>query len=104
MIKKLTLIFVAIFLFLFLLSITYNVEFENCTIEEAIKIAQEYVKINNKDTFVNTITNFEVPTVEIINEKYYKVTFNYPLERFTSPYDVYINCKTGKCYGRKLKY
>ena len=101
MVKKIILIFAITFIFIFLL---LDIETENCTTEEAIKIAQEYVKINNKDAFVNTITNFEVPTVELIDEKYYKVTFNYPLERFTSPYDVYINCRTGKCYGRKLKY
>lgn len=121
MIKKLTLIFIAIFIIIFLLFTTYNIETKNCTKEEALNIAQTYVKANNKETFVNTITNFEVPTIEVVyidklvthnagrenvirNKECYKVTFNYPLDIFTSPYDVYVNCSDGKCYGSTLKY
>lgn len=104
MLKKLTLIFITTFIIIFSISVIYNVENKICTKEDAIKIAQEYVTTNNKETFVNTITNFECPEIEIIDKKYYKVTFNYPLEIFTSPYDVYVDCRTGKCYGTTLKY
>jgi len=119
MIKKFTLIFIVIFIVSIL--IIYNVETKNCTEQDVIKIAQEYIKNNNKEAFVSTITNFESPKVELLyidrlviynsgkknvikNKECYKVTFNYPLEMFTSPYDVYINSKNGKCYGSTLKY
>ena len=121
MVKKLILIFITIFLFILLIFIICNVETRNCTKEEAIRIAQQYVKDHNKEAFVNTITNFDVPTVELIyidklvthnagkekiikNKECYKVTFNYPLDLFVGPYDVYVDCSNGKCYGTTLKY
>ena len=121
MVKKIVFAFAIIFLIIFSISSFFNVKNNTCTTEEAIKIAQEYVKSNNKDTFVNTITNFDVPKVELLhidklvtynagkentikNKECYKVTFNYPLDLFVGPYDVYIEYNNGKCYGATLKY
>ena len=121
MVKKLIFAFITIFFIMFLIPGFYNAENKVCTEKEAIKIAQEYVKSNNKEAFVNTITNFDSPTAEveyierlvthnegienvIRNKECYKVTFNYPLEKFTGPYEVYINYNNGKCYGATIKY
>lgn len=116
MAKKLILIIV----FLFVIFVICNVETEICTKEEAISIAQVYVKANNKEKFVNTITNFDSPKVEVVyidrlvthnegkenvirDKECYKVIFAYPLDLFAGPYDVYINYSTGKCYGSPSK-
>ena len=120
MVKKLLLISVISFLLIFSIFAINNREIKICTKEEAVNIAQTYIKANNKEKFVNTITNFNSPIVEVLyidklvtnnagkeniirNKECYKVTFNYPLDIFTGPYEVYINCNNGKCYGSTIK-
>jgi meiotically up-regulated gene 157 (Mug157) protein len=112
--KKIACILLALSLPLILLTgckgETINVESEELTVEKVAEIAQAHLEFRESKQVIETITNFDNPSIESVDEygsesqEVWKVVFTTTLDGLLGPITIYLDKNTGDLLGSELRY